>query len=106
MGFYECVHYCGDNNYCVSIGSSLDNFYSTNWVFCPKHRSEENRNLIYNLCNFLRRYSKTFYCNYTCRIKILETKINSKGTTLIKAELFGVNILDLKLENSRKNIFY
>lgn len=105
MGFYECVHDCGDNNYCVSIGSSLDNFSSTDWIFCPKHQSQENRNLTYNLCNFLRRYSKKFCRDHICKIKIVETKVNSKETTLIKAELFGVNVLDLKLENSRKIYF-
>lgn len=44
MGFYECIHDCGideegNNCYCVSIGSSLDNFQSTSWsILCKKHK--------------------------------------------------------------------
>lgn len=42
MGFYECIYECGDGNYCVSIGSSLDNFESTSWIYCDKHKNCEN----------------------------------------------------------------
>ena len=52
MGFYECIHDCEDQNYCVSIVSSLDDFQSTSWIFCEKHKLPENRIQIYNLFDF------------------------------------------------------
>lgn len=105
MGFYECVHDCGDNNYCVSVGSSLDNFESTSWIYCPKHKSRKNRNLRYNLCNFIRRHAKTIgKCIYS-KIKILQIKTNDKGVRLMKAELLDFDISTLGLIDSEKIYF-
>ena len=59
MGFYECIHDCGNDNYCVSIGSSLDNFESISWMFCDKHKLRKEMQCRYKLSQFLRRYSKS-----------------------------------------------
>jgi hypothetical protein len=106
MGFYECVHDCGDNCYCVSIGSSLDNFESTSWIFCEKHKDPKNRKTYYDLTNFTRKFS-----NKMTRQKIMadtvSIKSNARGIILVKLELkmnegqFG----RLELKESKKLYF-
>lgn len=109
MGFYESIHDCGDDCYCVSIGSSLDDFKSESWIYCNKHTDKENRKKSYNTLNFKRRYSKsTDKASYD--FEIVGTKTNAKGLKLakikIKSHIPAENILKgMKLEESKKIYF-
>lgn len=90
MGFYDTIYDCGDGNYCVEICSSLDNFSSSSWVFCNKHKDQKNRKIKYNLKNFLRKFSYDKHNNYYNKFVtgiILDTKNNNKNIELIKLEL-------------------
>lgn len=99
MGFYETIYECGDNNYCVDIGSSLDNFQSHSWIFCDKHK--HNHKLYYNMYNFMRRYSK-LPSIFSAEVKIIEIKsIGFANPTkkLIKLELVNTDINDINKWN-------
>lgn len=104
MGFYECIYDCGDKNYCVSIGSSLDNFKSTSWIYCEKHIKCDK---YYDIFNFLRRYA-TNVKHHSTRIKVIDTKMNSKGIKLSKIELIDVTEIKFKEFNldDRKKILF
>lgn len=99
MGFYECIHDCGDNCYCVSIGSSLDSFQSTSWIFCAKHKDPNNRKVYYDLTNFTRKFSNKMTRKYVTA-KVVDSKINARKISLVKLELNlsidEFNKLDLK----------
>ena len=104
MGFYECVYDCGDDNYCVSICSSLDNFESSSWVLCPLHKNVAKH---YNLFKFLKRYSANPHSIWT-QIKILESRPNQRNQTITKFELVNFpkeKINELKLIESKKIYF-
>jgi hypothetical protein len=105
MGFYECIHDCGEGNYCVSIACSLDGFESPpSWIFCNKHKGGVNRITDYNLLNFSRRYSNML-THKSCRANILESKTSTKGVKLQKIELLNVDLKDLGLIESKKMYF-
>jgi len=102
MGFYDCIYDCGDGHYCVSIVSSLDNFQSTSWIYCDKHKHEDR---VYDLFPFLRRYSKVAKHIWT-RIQIVEQKFNAKGVRLSQVKLLDIPDLDaLQLKESKKIFF-
>lgn len=106
MGFYECVHDCGDNCYCVSIGSSLDNFESTSWIHCSKHKDINNQSLFYDLTNFTRKFSDKMTQIHVTAKKI-DSKLNAKDIMLIKLELNMTTeeFAQLNLKDYRKLYF-
>lgn len=106
MGFYECIHDCGDNCYCVSIGSSLDNFESTSWIHCSKHKDPNNRSTYYDLTNFTRKFSDTM-TKQKVTAKVIDKKLNAKNIMLIKLELNMTTneFAKLKLKESKKLFF-
>lgn len=61
MGFYECIHDCGDGEHCVSIGSSIDNFASTSWaILCNKHKSiDVGSKFKYIFKSFIEKFKKS-----------------------------------------------
>lgn len=86
MGFYESIHDCGDGCYCVAIGTSLDDFDSTHWIYCTKHKDPKHRNIYYNLTNFTKRFAeKSMFKMVTGTI--IDSKKNARNVTLIKLEL-------------------
>ena len=104
MGFYECVHDCDDDNYCVSISSSLDSFESISWIYCEKHKLSPN---YYDIFNFLRRYSQNPTHLFT-RINIIETKQNHNKRDISKIELMDVTkkMFDNFKLNEMKKIYF
>lgn len=106
MGFYESIHDCGDNCYCVSIGSSLDNFESTSWIFCEKHKDSNNRKIYYDLTNFTRKFSNKMTRKYITA-KVVDLKFNTKKMSLVKLELnLSVDEFNkLELKDSKKLYF-
>jgi len=104
MGFYEIIHECGDNNYCVSVGSTLDDFNSVEWKYCKKHKLPENRIQKYNISNFCKRYSR---CSkyITCPFKIIKEQTNFRGLCFAKIQLFNIDLCDLNLQESKKIFF-
>uniref|UniRef100_A0A6C0BCW6 Uncharacterized protein n=1 Tax=viral metagenome TaxID=1070528 RepID=A0A6C0BCW6_9ZZZZ len=63
MGFYETIFNCEDGNYCVSIGSTYDDFHSKddlNWcILCDKHRDIKiGSKFKYNFGLFIEKFEK------------------------------------------------
>lgn len=62
MGFYECVYDCGDDNYCVDMSSSLDNFKSCCLCLCcEKHKLKIGGKYKYNLSSLYKNRQIIFY---------------------------------------------
>lgn len=106
MGFYECVYECGDGCYCVSIGSSLDNFESTSWIFCSKHKDPNSRKVYYDLTNFTRKFSNKI-TRTRVTAKVVDTKLNARNILLTKLELNLTpdEFNKLELKDSKKLYF-
>lgn len=96
MGFYECILDCGDGCHCVSIESSLDNFVSTSYIFCDKHKPEKGKKLQYNLNQFLYQNTKK---NITL---IKNVEILNKNYKFIKLKVFDFNINDYNLQEKNQ----
>lgn len=59
MGFYENIYDCGDGDYCVDCGSSLDGFASS-WIMrtCKKHKLVKGVKLDLNITVFINTFRK------------------------------------------------
>jgi hypothetical protein len=95
MGFYESIIDCGDECYCVTIGSSIDEFKTTSYIFCDKHKPEVGKKLQYNFHNFLLKNTKQ-KINCIKDVEIIDMKKES-NYTFIKLRVFDFNIKEMNL---------
>lgn len=88
MGFYECIYDCGDGDYCVEIGSSIDNFNNIDTVLtCDKHNLCIGSKFKNNLTNFIRKHGIRQVKNNSFNCEILDvksTKVKNGKLTVIQ----------------------
>lgn len=107
MGIYECVHDCGDGDFCVSIGSSLDGFKDTQWICCNKHKKiAPGSKFKYNLTRFINQFSNenTYDNIYDVEVVDLKNMQIRDGTIQIVRFKLGTSFQDVmsNLIESRK----
>lgn len=108
MGFYECIYDCGEDNYCVDCGSSLDNFSGSWWLsVCKKHELKVGGKFKYNLYEFIKKFTKTgesiqknVYDVEILEIANVEVKCGRMTIVRMKTDL------DCSKMNESKKIFY
>lgn len=108
MGFYESIHDCGDGEYCVTIGSSIDNFSSIQHVItCSKCNPKIGSKFKYDLSEFIKKHSKNI-SDFTQKIYDIEV-IDYKPTEVKGGYLNVIRMktnLNCNLLNKSTQIFY
>lgn len=108
MGIYECLHNCGnsqnEDEFCVSVSSSLDMFESTDWpIKCKYHRNIQiGSRFKYNLADFILKFSSCPALNYIYDVEVVDIKdfvLRGKNIKIIR---FKVDMDFSKFIESRK----